>query len=206
MSRAKAGKSAATRKRAGRSGLTKSSGRVAKTARGSETLVNRLKQKETPEESRANMVVSGLETNAVTVARFSQVLGDVDLTECVFKLDDAVERVHQGDLRASEALLTSQAVALNAIFTHLANVAVKSEYLDKFERSLRLALKAQSQCRTTIETLAEVKNPRAVFVRQANVAHGPQQVNNAVRPPSREEQPVRAENQENAANRTIEGS
>lgn len=37
------------------------------------------------------------------------------------------------------------------------------------------------KCRATIETLAEIKNPRAVaFVTQANIAHGPQQVNNGV--------------------------
>ena len=44
---------------------------------------------------------------------------------------------------------------------------------------VRLAFKAQSQCRSTLETLAEIKNPRpATFVRQANIANGPQQVNN----------------------------
>jgi hypothetical protein len=44
---------------------------------------------------------------------------------------------------------------------------------------MRLALKAQSQCRATIETLAEIKNPQPVaFVQQADVAHGPQQINN----------------------------
>jgi len=47
------------------------------------------------------------------------------------------------------------------------------------ETYMRLALKAQSQCRTTLETLAEIKNPRAVaFVKQANIAGGHQQVNN----------------------------
>ncbi len=47
------------------------------------------------------------------------------------------------------------------------------------ETLLRLALKAQSQCRTTLLTLAEIKNPRPIaFVNQANFAHGPQQVNN----------------------------
>ena len=45
---------------------------------------------------------------------------------------------------------------------------------------MRLAFKAQSQCRATIETLALVKNPPAVaFVKQANIAAGHQQVNNA---------------------------
>jgi hypothetical protein len=57
-------------------------------------------------------------------------------------------------------------------------------YLDATDRYMRLALKAQSQCRATLETLAEIKNPSSVaFVRQANIAHGPQQVNNSL--PSR---------------------
>jgi hypothetical protein len=38
--------------------------------------------------------------------------------------------------------------------------------MEKFDPFLRLALKAQSQCRATWEAIAEVKNPRAVaFVR-----------------------------------------
>ena len=45
---------------------------------------------------------------------------------------------------------------------------------------LRLALKAQGQCRATLETLATIKNPPTVFARQANIANGPQQVNNGV--------------------------
>ena len=42
---------------------------------------------------------------------------------------------------------------------------------------MRLALKAQSQARATAETLALMKNPMP-YIRQANIAHGPQQVNN----------------------------
>jgi hypothetical protein len=45
------------------------------------------------------------------------------------------------------------------------------------EVRLRLALKAQTQCRATVETLATMKNP-VVFAKQANIAHGPQQINN----------------------------
>jgi hypothetical protein len=57
------------------------------------------------------------------------------------------------------------------------------EYLNTAETYMRLALKAQSQCRATIETLALIKNPAPVaFVRQANIAAGPQQVNNAPQP------------------------
>src|SRR3546814_10396254 len=51
-------------------------------------------------------------------------------------------------------------------------------HLPATEQYMRLALKAQSQARTTIETLAEVKNPKAVaFMKQANIANN-QQVNN----------------------------
>ena len=48
---------------------------------------------------------------------------------------------------------------------------------------MRLALKAQSQSRSTFETLAAIKNPTMVFAQQANIAHGPQQVNNGTAPP-----------------------
>jgi hypothetical protein len=45
---------------------------------------------------------------------------------------------------------------------------------------MRLALRAQNQCRATLETLAAIKNPPVVFAKQANIANGPQQVNNGV--------------------------
>lgn len=80
-----------------------------------------------------------------------------------------------------KATLTEHAAALDAIFTELARRGALNlgEYLSASETYLRLALKAQSQCHATLETLAEIKNPHPVaFVQQANIAHGPQQVNN----------------------------
>ena len=42
-----------------------------------------------------------------------------------------------------------------------------------------MALKAQAQIRATNSALVDLKYPRqATFVKQANIAHGPQQVNN----------------------------
>jgi len=52
------------------------------------------------------------------------------------------------------------------------------EYIDAADRYMRLALKAQGQSRATVETLAAMKNP-PVFAKQANIANGPQQVNNS---------------------------
>jgi hypothetical protein len=52
------------------------------------------------------------------------------------------------------------------------------------EMLLRIGLKAQSQCRAALETLAQIKNPPSVYAKQANIAHGPQQVNNGLPAPS----------------------
>jgi hypothetical protein len=47
----------------------------------------------------------------------------------------------------------------------------------------RFGLKAQAQCRATLETLAAIKNPPTVIARQANIANGPQQGNNTMQLP-----------------------
>ncbi len=54
--------------------------------------------------------------------------------------------------------------------------------MNNFDRYLKLALRSQSQCLATWESLATMKNPPMMmgYVRQANIAHGHQQVNNAV--------------------------
>ena len=100
------------------------------------------------------------------------------------KILSEVERDTRGnDLSRLEGMLASQAVALNSIFNNLARRAARNlgSNLDAGDTYLRLALKAQSQCRTTVEALAEIKNPKSVaFVRQANIAQGHQQVNNGI--------------------------
>jgi hypothetical protein len=86
-----------------------------------------------------------------------------------------------------EAVLAAQVVALNVIFGELARRAAirMEEHLDAMDRYLRLAMKAQSQCRATVETLAALKNPPIVYARQANVTTGPQQINNGTAGPTR---------------------
>lgn len=86
----------------------------------------------------------------------------------------------QGDapLRQVEEMLLSQAHALSVMFTVLADKATSQEYMKPMETYTRLALKAQGQCRATLETLAAIKQPRHVVIaQQANLAHQ-QQVNN----------------------------
>ena len=161
-------------------------------ANRSNTLDNRLKPGQTPAAGMAEMLVGGLAANAVTAVGFSRQLGELDLTECVAALVTLTQRVKDGDLGDAESLLTAQGVVLNTIFTELTRRSLVNmgDYLDAAERYMRLALKAQSQCRATIETLALMKNPPTVFAKQANIAHGPQQVNNGAVQPSRAEKTI----------------
>ena len=67
-----------------------------------------------------------------------------------------------------EETLTAQAVALDAIFNEMARRAALNmgEYINAAETYLRLGLKAQAQCRATLQTLFEMKDP-AGRVREA---------------------------------------
>ncbi len=98
-------------------------------------------------------------------------------TEAVTSMQNKAEKVISGNTEDMETILISQAVALDAIFSKLSLRAYNcfGQYLNAGEKYLRLALKAQSQCRATLETLAEIKNPRPYI--QNNRAEY-QQVNN----------------------------
>lgn len=105
-------------------------------------------------------------------------VGDVELSDIRNELVESTKKVFRGDQNKLKSLLFGQAVALQAIFTRLAGMAARADYLPQLEPQLRLALKAQSQSRATLETLAMVMNPPVVYARQANFANGHQQVNN----------------------------
>lgn len=106
--------------------------------------------------------------------------GETDLTSVYEALHDRAKAVRDNKLASAENMLTAQAAALNAMFLELArrSGANMGEYIQAAETYMRLALKAQAQCRATLEALASIKNPPVVYARQANIAHGAQQVNN----------------------------
>lgn len=106
---------------------------------------------------------------------------DVNLMAMIDALQQSTDKAKAGDLSELEAMLIAQATALQSIFTSLAKRAVHQEMMAHYESFLGLALKAQAQSRATISALVDLKYPRqATFVKQANIAHGPQQVNNGV--------------------------
>ncbi|GAC1357351.1 MAG: hypothetical protein NVSMB34_11930 [Variovorax sp.] len=109
---------------------------------------------------------------------------NISLKGLVDGLSASVNRSREGELFTLESMLIGQATALETIFTSLARRAQMQESQRNLEAFLGLALKAQAQSRATISALVDLKFPRqqATFVKQANIAHGPQQVNNSVAP------------------------
>lgn len=139
---------------------------------------------ETLAQKSARLAVDGVAANAFLALTFgvpSGMLAPDELGDLHKELKQTVERTKAGGTDQADSLLTAQAVSLNQIFIELARRSAlnMNEYPRAAETYMRLALKAQSQCRTTLESLAEIRNPRPVaFVKQANIANGPQQVNN----------------------------
>ena len=94
-------------------------------------------------------------------------------------LEKTIQQIQSGDLSKIEEMYISQAVALEAMFSSLARRAKAQDKLLQYETHMRLALKAQNQSRATLQALVQLKQPsQTTFVKQANIAHGHQQVNN----------------------------
>ena len=109
----------------------------------------------------------------------------IDVPTLMATLRDQAAAVQSGDLAHPEAMLINQASALQSLFVRLSERAMEQTLLPNLEAFMRLALRAQSQCRATLETLAAIKNPPIVYARQANVTTGPQQINNGTVAPIR---------------------
>lgn len=120
-----------------------------------------------------------LTNSAVVLAYKGSIAGDkIDLSDILESLQQSSEQLQSDTpLHLTENILISQAQSLNVMFCDLAIKANNQKYIDNMEKYLKLALKAQSQCRATLETLANIKNPPIVFAKHANIAHH-QQINN----------------------------
>ncbi|MGH7604001.1 MAG: hypothetical protein ACRENK_08385 [Gemmatimonadaceae bacterium] len=134
-----------------------------------------------PDIVKASLALDPILDSAGTVQKFNGG-GDLNIAALVFELEQQVRAVGAGKLERAEAMLVSHAHVLGTIFSTLARrAATNANQLNACETYLRLALRAQSQCRTTLETLALIKNPASVtFMRQANIGQAVQ-VNNGPR-------------------------
>lgn len=151
---------------------------------------------ETAEEIQARIALHPAIQNAFVAKVFAEgkvpeqrnrITGPLDMTACAENMVQRVEALDgKSPMREGEQMLWSQAQALQSIFYEMARRAALNmgTYIEPAETYLRLALKAQSQCRATIETLGELKNPRPIYInpKQVNHSTGAQQVNNAAGP------------------------
>lgn len=83
-----------------------------------------------------------------------------------------------GDIGMASQMLAAQALTLDAMFAELARRTAMNmgDYVNASERYGRLALKAQSNCRATLETLVKLHQPREQTVRHVHVNEGGQAV------------------------------
>ena len=100
----------------------------------------------------------------------------IDLNELTIELENQTEQLKNGESGRAESILCSQSHTLDAMFHHLvrrAMVNINEGYAVGREY-LKLGMKAQSQCRATVDSLSAMRQP---VIRQTNIAHT-QQVNN----------------------------
>lgn len=120
---------------------------------------------------------------------------NLDVPSLVDELRDQAAAVNRGDLKHAEAMLMNQATVLQSLFARLAERGMSCEHTPAFEANMRIALRAQSQCRATLETLATIKNPPVVFAKQANISNGHQQINNGTPAPTHAGKTINQQNE-----------
>lgn len=127
---------------------------------------------QTQDRAIAEAALSPEMANASTTADYSQgIFSDICLQDCIEVMQADIKAVNGGNLDKLEGMLTAQAEALNAIFNNFAKRAIHATHMPQLDTYTRLAMKAQAQCRSTVEAIAEIKYPKsATFIKQANIA------------------------------------
>jgi hypothetical protein len=126
----------------------------------------------------ARVALSPLARHASIARTFAfEALGDghrPNLMATMTALEEDVVRASGGDLTLASRILASQAVSLDTLFTEMARRSALNmgDYPDAMERYMRLALKAQANCRATLEALAKLHQPREQIVKHVHVNQG----------------------------------
>ena len=131
---------------------------------------------ESKQQCLARNSINPLVLSAMTISDYSPLPENDDLNALVTVLEDQAGEIKNGNLDRIEEMLVAQAHTLDAISTHLFRRAIIQEYIGPAETYLKLGLRAQAQCRSNAEALANMKNPRT-HLNQTNIAHN-QQINN----------------------------
>lgn len=138
----------------------------------------------TPEEAnrKAAEILTDGAFNAVLLRDYGNMESMPELSVLYAHLLDNAKALTAADgdrIQRAESMLLGQATALQTMFIDLALRAKAQKNREWLQTFTSLALRAQSNCTQTLRVLAELRSPRqSVFARQANIANGPQQVNN----------------------------
>lgn len=130
---------------------------------------------ETGAQAMARKLLDPAFKNAAASAGFlDKMLGGVEKPGVTDYADDLIAKAAKaasGDLAMASRMLATQAVTLDAMFAELARRCAMNmgDYINASERYGRLALKAQSNCRATLEALAKLHQPREQTVRHVHV-------------------------------------
>jgi hypothetical protein len=92
-----------------------------------------------------------------------------------------------GNMTRAEGMLLSQAHTADALFNSLVMKGLDQTHMAHYEAFMKLAFKAQSQCRSTLQALSDIINTSVVYAKQANITNGNQQINNGVTAPRKQE-------------------
>ena len=108
----------------------------------------------------AEQAVDPCVTSSMVVATFwEQARGSaIDPKAGYDAIQDEVDAVRDGTRTGAQATLVGQAIALNAIFAEMARRggAMLGRPGNAAERYLKLAMKAQTQCRATLQVLNQI--------------------------------------------------
>jgi hypothetical protein len=157
--------------------------RKPKIKNGVETVPAVLPKGKKREELLATLVLSTVERNAVISRGFANQVCSTgeevpDFAETTKIIAEMCAKVRCGNLDSLTDMLTAQALTLDTIFTDYTRRALinAGQYPEAMERYTNLAAKAQSQCRSTVETLARVKRGGKQTVKVVHVHEGGQAV------------------------------
>jgi hypothetical protein len=141
--------------------------------------------------------------SAFTLKSYSSAGDDLEVPDLVVEMRKAGDEAVAGDMGRVERMLTNQLMTLDAIFNNMAQRSHRQDTFKGIEVLMRLALKAQAQARSTAEALAVIKNPMP-YIKQANIAHGHQQVNNGTKTDQYAQARTHAGNSETEPNKLLE--
>ncbi len=131
---------------------------------------------ETEEQAIARAMMDPALQSAATIQLYASSPVDLDLDAMVDCLEKQNENIGDGSLKRIAETLLAQAHTLDVIANNLFRKANYADVLVKFDSYMKFGLRAQSQCRATMETLASIKNPKA-YLKQTNIAHNQQVLN-----------------------------